>query len=63
MNLSKLLHQILYHAQKILSKQHFLTENVSPEISHQLFMLFVFWWWVGTWVPLLSAGEAAHASE
>lgn len=51
MNLSKLLHQILYHAHKILTKQHFLTENVSPEIFHQLFMLFVCWWWVGKLGP------------
>lgn len=51
MNLSKLLHQILYHTHKILTKQHFLTENVSPEIFHQLFMLFVCWWWVGKLGP------------
>lgn len=41
MNLSKLLHQILYHAGKFLTKQYFLKENVLPEICHQLFVLFV----------------------
>lgn len=47
MNLSKLLHQILYHAGKFLTKQYFLKENVLPEICHQLFVLFVSLWWVG----------------
>lgn len=47
MNLSKLLHQILYHAGKFLTKQYFLKENVLPEICHQLFVLFVSLWCVG----------------
>lgn len=63
MSLSELLHQILYHADKIFTKQRFLTEGVSPDFFHQLFMLFVFWWWVGNWVPLLSAEAGAHTSS
>jgi len=51
MNLSKLLHQILHHADKILTEQHFLAENVSPEPCPQLFKPSVFWRWVGAGGP------------